>query len=139
MRKRSSLIVVVFLGLLFIFASAPKNKPRVIQTVEDMNGVKPHIHQREFPLHFIANKGQVNEKAAYYARASGYTLWMTKQGLVFDSKKAQGAERRAQSDTPRPSGTPLKRGMLSIFVMFHGLCLSVPIRILGWFLWIKPN
>jgi hypothetical protein len=97
MRKRSSLIVVVFLGVLFIFASAPKNKPRDIKNVEDMNGVKPHIHHREFPLYFIANKGQVNEKAAYYARAAGYTLWMTKQGLIFDSMKAQSAERRAQS------------------------------------------
>jgi hypothetical protein len=37
------------------------------------------------PLYFIPNKGQVNEQAAFYAETSGYTLWMTKKGLVFDS------------------------------------------------------
>ena len=37
------------------------------------------------PLYFVPNKGQVNEKAAFYAKTPGYTLWMTKEGLVFDS------------------------------------------------------
>ncbi|MCP5106988.1 MAG: hypothetical protein GY950_26625 [bacterium] len=35
------------------------------------------------PLHFIPNMGQVNEVARYYARASGYTLWLTREGLMF--------------------------------------------------------
>jgi len=39
------------------------------------------------PLYFVPNKGQVNEKAAFYAKTPGYTLWMTKEGLVFDSVK----------------------------------------------------
>jgi hypothetical protein len=38
------------------------------------------------PLYFIANKGQVNLQAQFYAKASKYTLWMTKNGMVFDSK-----------------------------------------------------
>lgn len=47
------------------------------------------------PLHFIANGGQVNEQAVFYARASNYTLWLTKKGMVFDciSKKSRDAQR----------------------------------------------
>jgi endonuclease/exonuclease/phosphatase family metal-dependent hydrolase len=41
----------------------------------------------KIPLYFIPNKGQVNEKALFYAKASKYTLWLTKEGLVFDSKR----------------------------------------------------
>jgi hypothetical protein len=29
----------------------------------------------------------VNKKAWFYAKASRYTLWLTKEGLVFDSFK----------------------------------------------------
>jgi hypothetical protein len=29
------------------------------------------------PLHFIPNKGQVDEQARFYAKTSRYTLWMT--------------------------------------------------------------
>ena len=43
------------------------------------------------PLYFIPNRGQVNEKARFYAKISRYTLWMTKEGLVFDSMKSTGA------------------------------------------------
>ena len=40
-------------------------------------------------MYFIINKGQVNKKALFYAKASRYTLWITKEGLVFDSHKAE--------------------------------------------------
>ncbi|MCP5108009.1 MAG: hypothetical protein GY950_31760, partial [bacterium] len=105
MRKRSSLTVVVLLGLLFIFAAAPKNRPRDIKGVKDISGVKPHIHHREFPLHFIANKGQVNEKAAYYARAAGYTLWLTKEGFVFDSVKKTEIKKKLPHSPHSPHST----------------------------------
>ncbi|MCP4214514.1 MAG: hypothetical protein GY765_07645, partial [bacterium] len=39
------------------------------------------------PLYFIPNKGQVNQKAMFYAKAKRYTLWMTQEGLVFDSSR----------------------------------------------------
>jgi hypothetical protein len=44
------------------------------------------------PLYFIPNKGQVHEQVKFYARASGYTLWITKDGLVFDSIGEKGGE-----------------------------------------------
>ena len=37
------------------------------------------------PLYFIPNKGQMNEKALFCAKTHRYSLWLTKQGLVFDS------------------------------------------------------
>jgi len=43
------------------------------------------------PLSFIPNQGQVNEEALFYARTPGYTLWLTEEGLVFDSDKAMGS------------------------------------------------
>ena len=36
------------------------------------------------PLHFIANAGQADARALYYARTPGYILWLTGEGLVFD-------------------------------------------------------
>jgi hypothetical protein len=41
----------------------------------------------KIPLYFISNEGQVDEKALFYAKASRYTLWLTKEGLVFDSTR----------------------------------------------------
>ena len=37
------------------------------------------------PLYFIENQGQVAEQARFYAKTPGYTLWVTSNGLVFDS------------------------------------------------------
>ncbi|MFC2155720.1 SBBP repeat-containing protein [Acidobacteriota bacterium] len=38
------------------------------------------------PLYFIPNKGQVAEKALFYAKTPGYTMWITKKGFIFDSE-----------------------------------------------------
>jgi hypothetical protein len=47
--------------------------------------VKPDLNFGKFPLYFIANNGQVDKRAKFYAKASRYTLWLTRKGLVFDS------------------------------------------------------
>ncbi len=39
----------------------------------------------EIPLSFIPNRGQVDEQALFYSVTPRYTLWMTKEGLVFDA------------------------------------------------------
>ncbi len=39
----------------------------------------------KIPLYFIPNHGRFRGQAEFYARTPGYTLWMTKTGLVFDS------------------------------------------------------
>ncbi|MCP4216339.1 MAG: hypothetical protein GY765_16945, partial [bacterium] len=49
--------------------------------------VKPEINLGKLPLYFTCNKGQVDREALFYSRASRYTLWLTKEGLIFDTFK----------------------------------------------------
>lgn len=44
----------------------------------------------ETPLYFIPNRGQVDGRALFYARTPGYTLWMTRDGMVFDGYTQEG-------------------------------------------------
>ena len=107
MKKSFVFIFMVFMGLLITFASHPGPKPVNLKDLDLSGkpldtqaggGVKPDINFGRIPLYFITNKGQVNEKAKFYAKASKYTLWLTKEGLVFDSTH------------PAPSGHPSQEG-----------------------------
>jgi hypothetical protein len=123
-RKNIVFITVVLLSLMFVLAaeSGPKlvninpldlsAKPKDLLPGSDgsdgnLKVVKPNIDFGKIPLYFVSNQGQVNEKAKFYAKASRYTLWMTKEGLVFDSfkKVKEGTERH----TP-PFGHPSQEG-----------------------------
>ena len=54
------------------------------------------------PLYFIPNKGQVGEKALFYTKTPGCTLWLTKEGLVFDStRRIQESESRIQNENEK--------------------------------------
>ena len=53
----------------------------------DSKKLNSNINQLNIPLYFIQNKGQVNKKVLFYSKTPGYTLWLTKEGLVFDSVK----------------------------------------------------
>jgi len=66
------------------------NTPRVQKTVLTQ-GVNTNFGN--VPLYFIPNNGQMDGNALFYARTASYTLWMTESGLIFDSVKAQSAER----------------------------------------------
>jgi hypothetical protein len=116
MRKVFGLLIVVLLAFLFIFAASSK-----VQNVKEVKAVEPGIKPQsltsspalkpdvdfgKIPLYFISNKGQVNEKAKFYAKASRYTLWMTKGGLVFDSSRKVGVEKTH----PAPAGHPSQEG-----------------------------
>ncbi|MCK4763962.1 MAG: SBBP repeat-containing protein [Candidatus Aminicenantes bacterium] len=83
-------MVVVLVGFLTGFA---KDNPIIKKNGElqplDKNSLKVDLNFGKFPLYFIANKGQVNKKARFYANASRYTLWLTKEGLIFDSAKRE--------------------------------------------------
>ncbi len=39
----------------------------------------------KIPLYFIPNRGQVDGQSLFYAKTSRYTLWITREGLVFDA------------------------------------------------------
>ncbi|UCC39726.1 MAG: SBBP repeat-containing protein [Candidatus Aminicenantes bacterium] len=56
-----------------------------IRSHDSSKGAKLDLDYGKIPLYFIPNRGQVHETACFYAKASWYTLWLTKEGLVFDS------------------------------------------------------
>jgi hypothetical protein len=100
MRKFFVVGLVVLVGIVLISASVsiPGRKVEDIRYPQkiEKNGVKTSVNVKmdpdfgKIPLYFIPNKGQVHEKARFYARTSRYSLWMTKQGLVFDSMRQVG-------------------------------------------------
>lgn len=61
----------------------------------------------KIPLYFIPNEGQVNDKTLFYARASRYTLWLTKKGLVFDRmKRVKKGESESRIVHPKNRNNP---------------------------------
>lgn len=60
--------------------------------------LKP-VSAASVPLYFIANGGQMDARALYCARTPAYTLWLTRDGLVFDRVESgeNGARVRAVS------------------------------------------
>jgi hypothetical protein len=115
MKRSFALIAVVFIGLFFVCASVFSEGEKIRDNKEEELNINtqglqfqaavPNLNFGKFPLYFIANKGQVNKKAKFYAKASRYTLWLTGEGLVFDSTRQV-----EEGDTPRPFGPPLSRG-----------------------------
>jgi hypothetical protein len=117
MKKKKFFILaaVIFTALVFFSASASVDAEKMQeinaldlsikpQDINSSGAVKPDLNFGKFPLYFIFNKGQVNEKAKFYAKASRYTLWLTKEGLVFDSfkkVKVEVEEGRQKTDDRR--------------------------------------
>ncbi len=61
----------------------------------------------KIPLYFIPNGGQVDKKAFFYAKASKYTLWLTKEGLVFDSTiRTKNKNTKSMKLSPRDMNNP---------------------------------
>ena len=90
MKRGFIFFIAVLIGLMVVPATEPGTKLVNIKNLEisenpgdisSGSGVKPDIDFGKIPLYFITNQGQVNKKAKFYAKASRYTLWMTKEGL----------------------------------------------------------
>jgi len=101
MFKPISKIFLLFILLILFSFQSSINLESKIQTLSDHSQqvIKAHEISKslnvipdygKIPLYFIPNKGQVDENVLFYAKASRYTLWMTKEGLVFDSIMHQG-------------------------------------------------
>jgi len=118
--KKFLTLIVLSTGLVFLALSA-FGTPGKMRGIEDtglriqpwdinsIKTVKPDLNFGKLPLYFITNKGQVNQKAAFYAKTSRYTLWLTKEGLVFDRIKK--VEAKAGGHTP-PFGHPSQEGII---------------------------
>ena len=97
MRKFMNILLVLIIGIILASdcrGDANINLERTITNREESSlTISPGYGNT--PLYFIPNKGQVAEKALYYAKTPGYTLWLTKNGFIFDS-----------INTPRPLFIP---------------------------------
>ena len=107
MKRYFTLLILVIISLCLFLAIAPGegNQFQQVQQLQDVQSagafkrsLRPDINFGKIPLYFVTNKGQVNEKAVFYAKASRYTLWLTKEGLVFDSVK------KVKAKHPAPPG-----------------------------------
>jgi hypothetical protein len=101
------LTLEIFLGLILIVlhsaGSQGAGSGRILRAsspVPPAPALQPDFGR--VPLFFIPNQGQVHDQALFYARASRYTLWMTREGLVFDSaRKTDGAAGTESRDVAR--------------------------------------
>jgi|GEM_PF-552795 len=128
MRANLVLVTIFFTGICLSFASTIEQKRQTInikgsglgiktQDISPFVGVIPDMNFGTFPLYFITNKGQVNKKAMFYAKASRYTLWLTKEGLVFDSIRGQG-EKATLPHSPHPTqSSTIHRNVSRLFFL----------------------
>ena len=93
MGSKSRFILIFSFLLIFVLFQWPGSVDPG-KLIQEVSKVKPEgeklvlgVNFGKIPLYFIHNKGQVDKKALFYAKTPGYTLWVTKEGLVFDSTK----------------------------------------------------
>jgi len=101
MKKASILVLVLAVCVCAFFMVADVSRAQGVNGLQakgpaagprgliPSGNVKVDVDFAKVPLYFIANRGQVNEQARFYARARRYTLWLTREGLVFDGIKKQ--------------------------------------------------
>ncbi len=92
--KKASLILCLC-GILVLESAGPASSRPASQAALSFRGTEVPVPDfGAIPLSFIPNGGQTAPEALFYARASRYTLWVTRTGLVFDSFRDRGPSRR---------------------------------------------
>lgn len=92
MIKKVSKIFFLFVLLMFLFFQSSITQTQVQQLplqqmMKASDVAKGAIIAPDYgkiPLYFVPNEGQVDEKALFLAKTSRYTLWVTKEGFIFD-------------------------------------------------------
>jgi len=150
MKRILNLFFTVLIGLLLIQSTAAQQqgiskKGEEVGPVTSTAGSRLTLNPNfgKIPLYYIPNKGQVNEKAKFYAKTSRYTLWMTKEGLVFDSV------RKFEATHPAPAGHPSQEGIIErdvsrlVFLDANKNSVIVPLEItqhkVNYFIGNDPN
>lgn len=89
--KTASALGLTGLACVMLFAGEPKIGP--------LPALAPSAVAVGAPLCFVANAGQADGRALYYARTPGYTLWLAREEMVFDriERGATGEARRSAS------------------------------------------
>jgi hypothetical protein len=94
MSAKGIVVFSLFLGVVLLGGPSP-TPPGAGAEPAPAGG--PSVTALSGPLHFIANVGQTDARALFYADAPGYSLWLTREGLVFDlvEKAGRGAPARS--------------------------------------------
>lgn len=89
----------VRLGLFVIWAAADLGMSLTIPAARADSFQTPAPGMPKIPLYFIANRGQEDGRALFYAYLGRTTLWLTREGLIFDSLKPGDGTPRAREVT----------------------------------------
>jgi hypothetical protein len=89
--KQISYILTVFIGLSVCNAFGQVKDLLMEQTVRKLDFRTPDEETKskvvsafgKLPLHFVANRGQLDPSVVYYAKSEGATVYCTEEGLVF--------------------------------------------------------
>jgi hypothetical protein len=82
-KKSLGILSVLILGIgVAASATAPQVGPAAPQAAPQP------VSFDKLPLDFIPNRGEADPEARYYVRTGHYTLWLTQDGLIFDSTKS---------------------------------------------------
>lgn len=100
MSKNFGLIVCVILLILSTSVQSTQiQQPDKSQILP--RSPKLDIDYGKIPLYFVPNQGQVDDNALFYADASKYTLWITREGLIFDSYRTLTPSKKSDRDVSR--------------------------------------
>jgi len=80
----------------------PYNTQLMMDVREASKTLKIDLNYGKIALYFIPNIGQVDEEALFFTKASKYTIWITNDGLVFDSTKRINKNEKLDSVIPNP-------------------------------------
>lgn len=103
MSKNPVYLVSFILAAAFLSSASPQT-PQKAQLAIESRPVQPEvdINYGKIPLYFIPNMGQVDGEALFYADTSRYTLWITQEGLVFDSLRKLDQTKHPDEDSDQP-------------------------------------
>jgi len=94
------LFLFVLFGFLLIHSPVTQVKDLGLRQVmgfpDSLINREVNLDYGRIPLYFVLNEGQVGNRALFYAKTSGYTLWLTKNGLVFDSEWSKYSDLQKQ-------------------------------------------
>lgn len=101
MKTRLALSLTM-VGIMMLGTSdARMNSALSLPTGGGLQSVSPNADFGRIPLYFIPNQGQVDGQVAFYAKTSSYTLWLTEQGLIFDSVRRRAPQGSGGNETQR--------------------------------------
>ncbi len=86
MRKLSRIAVGPLIVGAFIAGSPGTAMASQSRTGPAVSMIRPDADFGSIPLYFIPNRGQADSRALFSARAEGFTLWATRDGLIFDQQ-----------------------------------------------------